>query len=417
MIVAGEQPARGEFVRRLNEFLAPHRKGTQAPRDLELPALMVDAWLALGRTVTDADVEDVTYFVLGECLRQGYPVATAGGAANGTDGSITFDSLMLFLAKTFKSLLAKSTSESIAVQDHTVLILDKYAHPFPWESTGSLAGKSVSRVFSLAMLTDLLAAQRKRVVHKESVYYCINPGGDLSATQDRFEEIVRANATWRGTAGSAPSQTQFLSHVSSSDIFLFIGHNGGEQLCPPKRILSHSYGPAVALLLGCSSGKLSAPGEFDPIGTPMYYAPHSLCVVGNLWDVTDRDIDRFTVAMLASWGLISCESALPTGDVAVPESSDTKDTAIAGQEVARNMAADVSFTQGRHVLPLKAGQGRRTDAVGGESRRIARTYASTSLPDAVDLSKAVAQARLVCKLRYLNGAAPVVYGIPVYLTH
>jgi separase len=31
------------------------------------------------------------------------------------------------------------------------------------------------------------------------------------------------------------------------------------------------------------------------------------------------------------------------------------------------------------------------------------------------LDEAVAKAREVCQLRYLNGAAPVVYGIPVSL--
>lgn len=36
-------------------------------------------------------------------------------------------------------------------------------------------------------------------------------------------------------------------------------------------------------------------------------------------------------------------------------------------------------------------------------------------PDEVSVVAAVAQARDACKLKYLTGAAPVVYGIPFYL--
>lgn len=38
---------------------------------------------------------------------------------------------------------------------------------------------------------------------------------------------------------------------------------------------------------------------------------------------------------------------------------------------------------------------------------------SASTPEPLSLTAAVAQSRAVCNLRYLNGAAPVVYGIPV----
>lgn len=59
----------------------------------------------------------------------------------------------------------------------------------------------------------------------------------------------------------------------------------------------------AAVLMGCSSGRLrpacGAPGNalVGPVST---YATHgSPCVVVNLWDVTDRDIDRFTHQLLS----------------------------------------------------------------------------------------------------------------------
>jgi separase len=72
---------------------------------------------------------------------------------------------------------------------------------------------------------------------------------------------------------------------------------------------------------------------------------HSPLLVANLWDVTDRDIDKFSQAVFDSLRL--------------------------------------------------------TPTRGGEQ--------STSVVTAI------AQAREVCKLKYLTGAAPVVYGIPFYL--
>ena len=98
--------------------------------------------------------------------------------------------------------------------------------------------------------------------------------------------------------------------------------------------------------MGCSSGKLVDMGDFDPYGTALEYMKGGCpMLVGNLWNVTDGDLDKFTVAMLKSWGL---------------EEPKFRST-------------------GRSIC------------------------------------EAVVSARQVCRLRYLNGAAPVVYGIPAYL--
>ena len=80
---------------------------------------------------------------------------------------------------------------------------------------------------------------------------------------------------------------------------------------------------------------------------------HSPTLVANIWDVTDRDIDKYSQSVF---------------------------------EKMRMTATDV-------------GKWRVTD----------------SELDKVSLVTAVAQARDSCKLKYLTGAAPVVYGIPFYL--
>lgn len=111
------------------------------------------------------------------------------------------------------------------------------------------------------------------------------------------------------------------------------------------------------LLVGCSSGRLKPAGEFDPQGVVIdYLMAGSSCIVANLWDVTDKDIDRLTEHALRRWGLCSSKKA-------------------------------------ERILNFD----RKEDCA------------------LIPLTKAVAEGRDCCVLPYLVGAAAVVYGIPAYL--
>ncbi len=101
-------------------------------------------------------------------------------------------------------------------------------------------------------------------------------------------------------------------------------------------------------------------------------------MVATLWDVTDKDIDRFSYAVLDKWGLF-------------------KGTA---SEALKS--------------PVKGG-GRRA-AAKRKAREEEKEENCVESGDPVSLVEAVAKGRSSCILRYLNGAAPVVYGIPVYLS-
>jgi len=126
------------------------------------------------------------------------------------------------------------------------------------------------------------------------------------------------------------------------------------------------------MLWGCSSGAMEEAGDFDRSGTPYNYllggwSAHlfntdlnwtetiitSPSLVVNLWDVTDKDIDKFAQSVFSKLRL-------------EPE------------------------TVGDRKQGKATGKG-------------------------VSVVRAVGESRDVCKLRYLTGAAPVVYGIPFYL--
>lgn len=148
--------------------------------------------------------------------------------------------------------------------------------------------------------------------------------------------------SWKGVIGKAPTESEMSNAIGSKDVVMYFGHGGGEQYIRGHKI-SNLQSHATVLLMGCSSGKLHDGGDFDPWGTVLHYLIAGCpCIVANLWDVTDKDLDRFSMTLLRRWGLLGQESRL-------------------------------------------------------------------------SLAEAVVDSRDSCILKYLVGAAPVVYGIPTYI--
>jgi len=60
---------------------------------------------------------------------------------------------------------------------------------------------------------------------------------------------------------------------------------------------------AVPVLVGCSSGQLTRQGRsLDPLGTAQsYLVAATPALVGFLWAITDRDVDKWTTAFLDHW--------------------------------------------------------------------------------------------------------------------
>ena len=282
----------------------------------------------------------------------------------------------------------KGIMESLAVQ-HTVLVLDKELHCFPWESLPCLMNQAVTRLPSLSCLRDRILQQRRQqprrmhdandgeikfCVDRGSGAYVLNPAGDLKGTQATFEGSMNDFGQWEGLTAVEPSEEQMKGYLQERDIFLYFGHGSGSQYIRP-RTFQRLEKCAVALLMGCSSGKLTEAGEFEPYGTPMSYMQAGCpAMLATLWNVTDKDIDRFSENVLQKWGLLSRKPAL--------DSSPIKKTARSrGKSKARQSPPAPSPENGN-----------------------------------MSLDQAVAQGRGSCIFRYLNGAAPVVYGIPVFIS-
>ncbi|RKP30316.1 hypothetical protein METBISCDRAFT_23423 [Metschnikowia bicuspidata] len=254
------------------------------------------------------------------------------------------------LVRKMKDLSFKPKRNS---NDHLVLITSDCCLPIPWESIGFLRGRSITRVPSLRCMQDIFQRHKGLYVPKSKPYavsYLVNPGNDLSRTQSVFEPIFSNLTNVVGVCGKAPSEEKVVSLITSSNLYVYLGHGGGEQYFRMSSITNAKQSDGAksdakfppALLMGCSSCAFQENGRLPTSSNIFNWLVRgSPAVVANLWDVTDKDIDVFTLSMLEEWGLI-------------PKSKDLK-----------------------------------------------------SLADAVAIS------RDKCILKYLNGAAPVVYGLPL----
>ena len=206
----------------------------------------------------------------------------------------------------------------------------------------------------------------------------LNPGGDLSATQSKFEEPLQDLLGWETVVQKEPSESEMKSLLEDHEVFLYFGHGSGSQYIR-SRTIKRLDRCAVALLMGCSSGAMTEAGDFESYGTPMNYMhAGSPAVLATLWDVTDKDIDRFSQTVLEEWGLFGKPRPALSSS---PVKRSTK-------QKGKSKAVDVH----------------ESEELRGEEK------------GQVSLDEAVSRGRDSCILKYLNGAAPIVYGVPVFLS-
>ncbi|KAI9724848.1 MAG: hypothetical protein M1812_000124 [Candelaria pacifica] len=351
-------------------------KGRIKSNRVNLDSRILELFVGLGDATNeeldlDEPLTDLLYFVV--------DILQFQGERNAYD-EIDFDSIVVETHDALRQY--HESAKVLSVDDssqHTILILDKSLHVFPWESLPVLRGLSVSRLPSLSCLRDRLMIQKQQAhaggldgyhINRSNGTYVMNPAGDLKSTQKTFEKSLNSLDDWQAIVQRGPSELELKNALETRDLLLYFGHGSGAQFIRARTIKKLDQ-CAVALLMGCSSGTLTEAGEFEPYGTPINYM-HAGCpaLVATLWDVTDKDIDRFSQAVLERWGLFS-----PT-------------TASSSSQLKSRSRIKVGKSK-EEVSPSE---------------------------DPTSLVEAVAKARDSCILRYLNGAAPVVYGIPVYLS-
>ncbi|KAK0192924.1 peptidase family C50-domain-containing protein [Armillaria mellea] len=344
-----------------------HRKiasDYQTPNRVTFDDTLMECFSTLSPQCQDEELEDLVYFMLD--LYQFHGVSVAIAEIDVTQVVVDLRSAL----EEHASRRSKKARDVPPQDEHIFLVLDKDIQGLPWENIPILRGRSISRIPNVEFLLDRVEFSRwqrkarcrssadvdRAFVDPRKGYYLLNPSGDLNRTEGRFKEWAEnmESAGWQGIIGRPPSEQQFLNALQDRDLIVYFGHGGGEQYIRSHRI-RHLPRCAAVMLWGCSSGFLREMGTFDRVGAPYNYMIAGCpTLVANLWDVTDRDIDKFSQSVFDKLRL-------------------TRD----------------------HVQRW--------------------TIESMMDPERTSLVAAVAQSRDVCKLKYLTGAAPVVYGIPFYL--
>ncbi|KAK4944161.1 hypothetical protein LTR28_008294 [Elasticomyces elasticus] len=438
----------------MNRYLPSRRIMRPSVKRLVLDARVLELFIGLGddtdgSTDLDEHLADLLYFVV--------DILQFNGERNAYD-EIDFDGMTvetLDALRGYHEAAAKVECET----KHMILVLDKRLHAFPWESMPCLGDRSISRVTSMLSLRERILAMRRRrqclqeigqqsddpqgsgeshVINRVSGTYMLNPSGDLLQTKAAlmpYLETLSAgcNDNWRSIVDTSPNEADFSEALTKSPVLLYFGHGSGSQYIRNRTIKKLDKASEVVWLMGCSSGAVTELGDFEPASVPLSYmaAGHSytikdaagslapevkqspdsvqqstpderagLCmaVVATLWDVTDKDIDRFSIRLGEEWGLWS-KKAL--GETSTSAEKIPKTPSKRGRNVAR--APCIPKT------PKTPGRG----ATRSKSRSAGPALLETKRKRS--LAEAVAKSREVCYLRYLNGAAPVVYGIPVCL--
>ncbi|RDX78338.1 Separase, partial [Mucuna pruriens] len=267
-----------------------------------------------------------------------------------------------------------------------ILVLDYEVQMLPWENLPILRNQEVYRMPSVSCISAVL--------HKEPVgrnlvpfplidpldaFYLLNPDGDLRGTQIEFENYFR-DQNLEGKAGSRPTIKELASALESHDLFIYFGHGSGAQYIPRHEIQKLEK-CAATLLMGCSSGSLTLPGQYAPQGIPLsYLLAGSPAIVGNLWEVTDKDIDRFGRAMLDAW---------------LKERSDMPMECL-----------QCNLSEEFEAMNLKGCKG-RAKRKAPRKKLLAESESPKNCDHRRKIGAFMGQAREVCTLPFLTGASPL----------
>lgn len=319
------------FQNILNRHL-PSRQGRGQQKKVNLEPRILELFIGLGDATNenldlDEPLMDLIYFIV--------DILQFNGEPNAYD-EIDFDSIVV---ETLDALRAyHSASQTVSTNlTHTILILDKNLHAFPWESLPSLQSLSISRLPSLAALRERLISAKPSLFpdlntcpgHHISANVggtsILNPSGDLTHTQKTLRPYLDSmEGEWTHIVARAPTEKEFEAALQARDLLLYFGHGSGAQYIR-SRIVKKLYSGrercqtnpsvsatssakkfncATAFLFGCSSALMSEHGVYEPSGMlASYLAAGSPAVLGMLWDVTDKDCDRFAVRTGEIWGL------------------------------------------------------------------------------------------------------------------
>lgn len=145
--------------------------------------------------------------------------------------------------------------------------------------------------------------------------------------------------------------------------------------------------------MGCSSGTLHCKGSYAPRGAPLSYLfAGSPAIIANLWDVSDKDIDRFSKTLLNSWLQDNFQDD-------------------------NNCSKCCQLTQEFESMSIVPKENGRTRRQGTRWKKLQQLNDSTKCCSCRQrrIASYLSEARQACRLPLLIGASPVCYGVPTII--
>ncbi|KAF7280237.1 extra spindle pole bodies like 1, separase [Rhynchophorus ferrugineus] len=215
-----------------------------------------------------------------------------------------FSNFLLTLNKDINSIYKDISRHPV------ILIVDECLDCLPWEMMQVLRNQPVSRLPSFHFVYLLFKTHEKDIEdgHKiirnyNSGAYIVNPDRNLDLMERRMMCFYKYWVSdWHGIHDRKPTNDEFISMLTDTEIFLYNGHGNGAHIMSVDS-LQRKYVKAVVMLFGCGSIRINKLGPQTEMYSSyhMYLISRCPCVVGMLWEVTDIDTDVLTAEFISNW--------------------------------------------------------------------------------------------------------------------
>lgn len=258
-----------EICNQLNQALKEH---LPSKIQLNLSPPILALFTRLGHA-TEAEIEDLLWYILDTLQFQGEPV--------GYD-DVDMDALVIKIHAILRY------SPEVTRTHHLVLITDSLASQVPWECFPFMRDIPASRQLNL----DLLYRGPYSQNLGPEIRYILNPGDNLQHLGENFSAAEFRLRGWSGKANAPPSANELLSTLQEATCLIYMGHGAGTSYIQRSNLRSMKKCCPV-LLFGCASVRLREHAQYDASG-PLtdYLIAGSPLVMGNLWTVKDKDMNR-----------------------------------------------------------------------------------------------------------------------------
>ncbi|EEQ82580.1 hypothetical protein NCER_100688 [Vairimorpha ceranae BRL01] len=188
------------------------------------------------------------------------------------------------LDRIMKNLMEKINFSDLKITGTVFLIFDEKTEEFPFEHTSIFKNALCYRISSIEHIEDL---DRKNYCSLNNSTLLLDP--DLKNT---FERI---------TANFKDKKTKLIEHnMNAEDKFIcYFGHGSG------TKYISKNIKNSVLFLFGCSSARLVCTRNFNKNGDVKKFIKNNKNVLGCLYEVTDKDLDIFSINLLNQEGNVA----------------------------------------------------------------------------------------------------------------